>query len=465
MKPRAPRPQACNVFCPTPAPGRLWRFQPGKDRPALAASWPEKPGEPWPKAAVARDWRSLAQPRTNIGWLPADQVFVRVLELPANDLAEAETMIEFQLERLSPLPPAQVVWCAELLDIPAAPADAPPRLSVLVMLASRPVVEEQLGELAKLGFEADRLDVPIIRELTALRPSGDGLWVLLDESGDGAQALVAWRIGGQWREWAVMKLGEGAAAEAQLVQHLECAAWAGEMEGWLTALPAARVLGSPALVAAFEPVVSAWSGRPVETAARKPLAEVALLSAVRWVGAAAVRSLVPGDLARKRRDAFIDGLWFQALGTVGMVYLAGVFLYLIALKWEQGQVDDLRSSTSTIGRGYTNTLQLKAQVEVLQEQMDLRYAALDAWRAAVEHLPETLTLIELNFEKGRTLKLSGSVPAESKQDVTKFNADLGKVAVNGRPLFAAVKAAQITDRGGGPAAWNFEAELHRSDRP
>jgi hypothetical protein len=464
MKAKSKRPAFCNVFAPDPGPGRLWRFNATKAPPELAAAWPAQPGESFPKKAVAKDWATLLQPKVNIAWLPPESVFVRVVELPAADLAEAGTMVEFQIEKISPIPPAQIVWTIEILD-QGVEEGGGPRLTALVMIAARSAVEEQMARLSAQGFEADHLDAGLVRELAALKPEEDGLFLIVDEAASGWSVAVAWRLGGRWRECSLLQIGEGDAGCGQLVQHLECASWGCEMEGWLTGSPEPHLAGFPAAVAALEPAVAEWSGRSVKTSPRRIPAETAQLSVRRWLGPEAERSLAPADLVRRRRDEFIDGLWFKGLGTVGVVYMFGVFLYMLALKWQDGRLDDMRSETLAMGRSFTNVLQLKAQVDVLQEQQDLRFAALDAWRSAVEQLPETLTLLELNFEKGRVLKLNGTVPSENKQDVTHYNTELAKALNNGRPLFSSVKPADVTDHGVGAANWNFTAELQRSDRP
>lgn len=149
-----------------------------------------------------------------------------------------------------------------------------------------------------------------------------------------------------------------------------------------------------------------------------------------------------------------------------MAYLVFLFLFLVTLNVRKYQRDELKSEVATLGLNYTNTLQLKAQVGVLQEQVALRFAALDAWRAAVELLPASATLTQLDFQKGHTLALSGTVPPDSTSDITRFNSDLRKSRVSGQPLFANVKAAQFNTRPGAPATtWSFEAELRRSDTP
>lgn len=111
-----------------------------------------------------------------------------------------------------------------------------------------------------------------------------------------------------------------------------------------------------------------------------------------------------------------------------------------------------------MGGIYTNVLTLRAQVDVLEEQVGLKYAALDSWRAAIEKLPASLTLQSLSFRNGRTLTLQGTAPAEAQADVTAFNAELQRVQVRGEALFGAVTPAAFNLRGN-VGTWSFDAEL------
>jgi hypothetical protein len=459
MTAKPPRYQGCNLLAVSAEGRRLWRFGAGKDKLTQEGELKVEPGKPLPKGAIARDWRSLIQPELNLAWLPPDHVFVRAVQLPAADAEELPGMVEFQLEKLSPLPPNQVVWTVE-----AIPHAADGQQTGLVIIASRAEVEKYLGELEQGGYLADRLELPLVRELRALRPVGDGLWILVDLTPSVRFALAGWFVGGVWQEVGLLRLAAGAAGNAQLVEFLTQNAWAGELAGWLKAMPDVQLVADSEAAVELEAPLREWSGRPVVVTPRRPLPEVAELGAAFHLRPSAT-SLVPAEITKQRRDKLIDTLWLKGLGTAGLAYLFFVFCYMIALKVQEYRLENTRDEANGMAQSYTNALQLKAQVAVLQDQVGLRYAALDAWRSAVERLPESLTLAQLDFSHGRTLELSGSVPAESTADVTKFNADLKKAEVGGQPLFSKVDAAQITSQPGGAARWNFKAELaHQEGR-
>ena len=114
---------------------------------------------------ISNDWQTLYNPRLNVAWLPADKVFLRVIQLPpADNLDETVSMLELQLEKLSPLPVPQIVWTFDLL--PKSPGGLQ---TAIVVVAARNLVEEFLGRLEGMGYVADRLEVPFIDQLMATR--------------------------------------------------------------------------------------------------------------------------------------------------------------------------------------------------------------------------------------------------------------------------------------------------------
>ena len=161
---------SCNVLHVGPVQRRLWQFDARNGGFTAHRDQVVEAGEALPYALVTKTWRSLWQPKLNVAWLPADSVFFRVTQLPKSSLEETRTMVEFQLEKLSPIPVTQVVW--SLLVLPALPAPAatqpdesavPSALqTVIVVLAERKIVEEFLGQLEGQGYLADRLELPML---------------------------------------------------------------------------------------------------------------------------------------------------------------------------------------------------------------------------------------------------------------------------------------------------------------
>src|SRR5258706_10495662 len=113
---------SCNILQTAPDANRLWQFDAGKGG-GLNGEHRGVAGEPLPSGLVAKSWTSLWQPRLNIAWLPPENVFLRVIELPKSSFGETLSMVELQLEKLSPMPVTQIVWTIHIL--PPAPGPAP----------------------------------------------------------------------------------------------------------------------------------------------------------------------------------------------------------------------------------------------------------------------------------------------------------------------------------------------------
>ena len=97
-----------------------------------------------------------------MAWLPSDHVFLRVAQFPLSDFNETLSMVELQLEKLSPIPVAQIVWSVDVLPHPTGNMQ-----TVIVLIVARSVVEEFLGKLEGQGYMADALELPVLDQLRA----------------------------------------------------------------------------------------------------------------------------------------------------------------------------------------------------------------------------------------------------------------------------------------------------------
>ena len=196
--------------------------------------------EPLPAKLVAKDWRSLWQRKLNVAWLPPEQVFLRVAQFPQSDFDETLAMVELQLEKLSPMPVAQIVWSIHVL--PHAEGNLQ---TVIVMIVSRNTVEEFLGQLEGQGYLADRLELPLLDQLQATTVTRNGAWIYPEAPGGRSAALVAWWYGGVLQNLDLITLPPANRPESLKEQLLQMA-WAGELEGWLTAPPAWHLVADAA---------------------------------------------------------------------------------------------------------------------------------------------------------------------------------------------------------------------------
>src|ERR1700685_3284844 len=139
---------SCNILYVAVAANRLWQFNAKGGAFVLNCEHTGAPGQPLPSKFVQKSWDSLWQPKLNVAWLPPENIFLRVIELPKSSVEETHSMLEFQLEKLSPIPVTQIVWTFQIL--PQATAEN--LQTVIVVIAGRSAVEEFLGKIEAQGY-------------------------------------------------------------------------------------------------------------------------------------------------------------------------------------------------------------------------------------------------------------------------------------------------------------------------
>lgn len=452
---------SCNVLQVAPENSRLWSFAARADGVALSREQVIPGPEPVPASQAGKDWRTLWQRKLNVAWLPPEQVFLRVIQLPLSEPAETLSMVELQLEKLSPLPVAQLVWSCHLL-----PSAESGMQTVVVIMVARSLVEQFLGGLESKGYLADRLELPFVDQLQATAVSSDGAWVYPLPSQPGKDtALVAWWYGNILRDLDLVLLpaehrGEG--LREQLLQ----TSWAGELEGWLTASPKWHLVAQPEAVELWEPLLHEAVEQLVEVVPALTPEEQAARTAARCAHAGPESNLLPQEYTTRYQQQFVDRLWMSALGGAVGLYLLFLAVYFLAVQVALFRTRAVENEVRTLAPTYTNSMQLKAQYQVLNERQELKYAALDCWNAIAEQLPEGVTLENFGFSDGKRLTLQGTAPMGQVQTLYQFEAAMRKVVVRNQALFEAGKGETLsyhTAPGGNSIGWSFALELKRSE--
>ena len=457
---RAPRRwHCCNVLNGGAEARQLWQFDAGGDRFTLNREQTAPAGEPLPGHLIRKTWRSLWQPKLNVAWLPAEHVFLRVAKFPQSSFDEMLAMVELQLEKLSPLPVTHIVWSVHVMS---GATDG--FQTVIVIIASRSLVEEFLGQLEGKGYLADRLELPLLDQLQTTPIAGDGAWVYPDRAAAHARALVAWWYGGSLQQLDLISLPVGVDRTAVLKEQLAQMTWAGELDGWLAAPPRWHLVAEAAMAADWQPLLRDALGEPVEVLAPLSAPELAAATARRAANAPAKANLLPGEFALRYHQQFVDRLWMRGLGAVLSLYVVGVLVYFVALEFLLFRTRTVENKVVALSETYTNAIQLKARCQVLQDRQELKYAALDCWKTAAEHLPQSLTLDTLDFKEGKKLTLGGTAPRDQYNQLLDFNEAMRKATVKDKPMFKKFGDLSSSVVGGGTSvAWNFSCELNRTE--
>src|SRR5436190_1644279 len=125
----------------------------------------------------------------------------------------------------------------------------------------------------------------------------------------------------------------------------------------------------------------------------------------------------------------------RSVFAIALIYLFGVFVYLALVQFVDFNVSKVEQQARNLSPTYTNAMRLKDQVRVMQDQLNLQFAALETYKAIAEKLPESVLLETLGLSRGKTLRLSGTAPAGAQNRLTEFSDELRRYTSNGQPLF------------------------------
>jgi hypothetical protein len=447
--------QSCNILQAAPDANRLWQFDARSG--ALHREHSGKPGQPLPGKYVAKSWTSLWQPKLNVAWLPLEKVFLRVVELPKSSFEETLSMVELQLEKLSPIPVTQIVWTLQILP----QASAENLQTVIVVVAERKSVEEFLGKLEAQNYLADRLEAPMLDQLEATSAGEDGAWIYPASLNGQDAALVAWWFGGALRSLSFIALPPGGERAKSLQGQFAQLTWAGELEGWLTAQPKFHLVADGAAAGEWETFLREALNEPVQVSKPLSLQELAARTARRATTAqSSSAALLPAEFSTRYHQQFVDRLWLRGLFATGFLYAIAVAVYFCATFLLSIQTNKAEQQVAAISNDYTNALQLKARYNVLVERQNLKFAALDCWKVVAEQLPQSIVLQRFSFANGQTLSLTGTTTPDQINTLFDFNSAMQKTVLNGQPMFDPHGGEPVSPRNNGSAvAWNFSLQL------
>jgi hypothetical protein len=231
------------------------------------------------------------------------------------------------------------------------------------------------------------------------------------------------------------------------------------LDGWLPGLPRIILVAAPPESTFWESVFKE-SGDQFEVVAPTARAPLAALSAQRCASPSATTNLLPPEFATRYHQRFIDGLWFRSLMAVGSAYIVGVLIYFGALYVLNMRFTRVQNDLKGLGGSYTNSLKDAAQIQILLDRQQLKYASLDCWKTLAELLPDSMTINNFYFERSK-LELSGTVTTADQADVGRFNEAM-RTAPNpqhdGETLFTEVTPPTLSSHGA-TADWRFVCSL------
>jgi hypothetical protein len=205
---------------------------------------------------------------------------------------------------------------------------------------------------------------------------------------------------------------------------------------------------------------------PVSVVARPGDVELAKAGVRRTMAGESRANLLPADFQARYKQQFTDRLWMGGLMAIFGAYLIGVLIYFAVVEVQRFRQSRMADVMARLNAEYTDALRLKAQAQVMQETVNLRYAALDCWLATVEVMPEELVLEKMAFSGGQSLQIEGTVPTDQEGRITDYWKALKVKTIGNRLVFSDVQlrpTAQRTVQGVPMIQWSFNCRLPRPE--
>ena len=414
----------CNVIQLETASRKLWHFSVSDKQTNLKSSLSLEQAESIPSKQVEKTWKQLLSPRLNIAWIPSEHIFLRVINLPKAEEEETEEltqMLEFQLEKLSPAPVSQIIWTFDTVPCPD-----PTQQTVILIIVQRNAINHLLTDLEDSGFYADKLIFPWVNSLANQVENENTITLRteLNEENDQVRVLFTWHDQGWLRNISLLSFPHSDQGAELLKEQLNKTAWTGELEGWVRGPAQVKWIGGEQFPSSWHQVIRDWSGKEPVHLPGIAKDDEALASVDYTTKRLNSANLMPEDVRTKYRQQYIDGMWMSSLGGVLLAYIFGVLIYFVALEWLQSKDIELQNLTRSRATTYTNAMELQAKVQVLQEQLDLKFSALDSLKVISEHMPVGMTLTSFNFSQGKILTLRGEIPTAESSKVADYNEKL-----------------------------------------
>ena len=192
--------------------------------------------------------------------------------------------------------------------------------------------------------------------------------------------------------------------------------------------------------------------------------------------ARAERPIAQGNLlpierqARYHRDD-VDRVWGNVLIWTGMLYVVFLSVYFVMKTRVADEEQAAFAENQKAIKLKKELKELGVQRRLLEEQRELRWTALNVFKAVAEYIPGEVTLDSLVFSEsrnnqGNNITLRGRVSQEDSQKLQDYSEALAKVAVDeqgAQPLFSQVQPPNMEARAGGYLDWYIICLLRREE--
>ena len=164
-------------------------------------------------------------------------------------------------------------------------------------------------------------------------------------------------------------------------------------------------------------------------------------------------------------------MWGNVLIWTVMLYVVFLSVYFVMKTRVAGEEQAAFAENQKAIKLKKELKELGVQRRLLEEQRELRWTALNVFKAVAEHIPGEVTLDSLVFSEsrnnqGNNITLRGRVSQEDSQKLQDYSEALAKVAVDeqgAQPLFSQVQPPNMDARAGGYLDWYIICLLRREE--
>ncbi len=343
---------------------------------------------------------------TSVG---AEDVLCQTLQLPTAEATELKQMLELQLDQLTPLPPEEVVYDFEPLDVREG------QTQVLVAMARKSAVNDRVTALEEAGLTTEVVTVDMLAVFRGLMtkevlPRDDklGTLVLLKKGG---VVVIMFAAG---RPLAVRSILTGhnaletADTQAALREELQRTLLAeqanepGRELGGITFL-----VQEDALQGAAEELSRGWP-IPANCLNNESAPQPATSLCVEHTTTGARRlNLLPEEWRRRRQTARRRRLWWRAATAVVAVYVLAVLVSLVTFGIRKSQLAHVKAEKAKLAPQFAKACALESELTAMRLQLETKYSALDVLREVSELMPPNVKLTWFSFRRDDTVTLRG----------------------------------------------------------
>lgn len=439
----------CNIASKTNEATELRSYAIKGQSSQIQKSFSVNQDEAFPPVKFDKTWKDSFQPKLNVGLIPSQFVFLQIIELPTTDASEIPEMLELQLERISPIPPAQIFWNFYVIsNAGTSNEQSSDSSSVLVLIAEQKVVYQYIEDLQSRNFYPDIVSSDLMMHFASPEKI-DVIQVIPSESFSSHTCLVLWWFDGALKHISQISAEDKEKLLSQVEQDIKQTFWSGQMDGWASHFPAIEIqcpTESRAEWTSFQESISETQVRfrdsDSDESKGKQLATL--------FGNQSVRAdLLPEDTRKANKNRQFDSTWMTALGCAVILYLMGLGFYFVFLNQAQSVMANVNDQIDSVSVTYTNAMKLDERIRITESQLKLRFAALETWKSVVDSLPTELTFKQFKFSKRETLLLNGQGPIGANGQVNQYVDTLTDLKdLDGNKLFEKVERKSIQNSRG-----------------